>query len=187
MRRPAYPSGWLLEAAGNRRPRQMIVQDRIRLTGLVAAALLATKHRLSRPSEIRADGFTRSPPKGSLRLAPGPRAPWPGPTRVASPPAWSRPAARAQFAVHVALRADKVGQGRGPQHLLYSLLGLVPDVPDDAGPRLGAAVRAEQAVHQGDRALDDLHNLSDADAPRGNGQVDPAVVAAFARNPTVSG
>lgn len=35
MTRPAYPSGWLLEAAGNCRPRQMIVQDRIRLTGLV--------------------------------------------------------------------------------------------------------------------------------------------------------
>jgi len=33
LKRPAEPSGWSLEAAGNRRPRQMATIYRTRLTG----------------------------------------------------------------------------------------------------------------------------------------------------------
>jgi hypothetical protein len=35
MRRPAEEPGALLEPSGNRRPREMVTQDRIRLTGLL--------------------------------------------------------------------------------------------------------------------------------------------------------
>jgi hypothetical protein len=39
MTRPAEEPGALLEPSGNRRPREMVTPDRIRLTGLLQRAL----------------------------------------------------------------------------------------------------------------------------------------------------